>query len=102
MSIKVKPTVKRIDEEIEDICICPEAMNDPENLAMRRNVTEKKFVKDYDTIKAKLDDIRRRFERLNDNGYRDKNGADCWVEVQRLLSIEKTLRWVLSEEITDL
>jgi len=97
MSIKVKPTIKRNNEEIDEISVCPEAMNDPENLVMRRsNKKEEKFVKDYDTIKNKLDNTKKEIEYLKTNNY------NSWERLKLLGTIEIVLKWVLSEDDTDL
>jgi len=99
MSIKVKPTIKRINDEIDEPITCPEAMNDPENLAMRQNITEKKFVKDYDTIKAKLDEIDFQYSELMCTlNFDDETD----VKLCRLETIINTLGWVLRNDNSDL
>ena len=98
MSIKVKPTIKRFDDEIDEHVICPEAMNDPDNLAMRRNNDDRKFVKDYDTIKKELDRIKRESDKLEDNW-----SASCYrTRMDKLTIAEVVLRWVLRDDNSNL
>jgi len=99
MSIRVKLIVKRTNEEIDEPIICPEAMNDPDNLAMRKTKKEeKKFVKDYDTIKKELDKVMNRIDSLMD----DYNHPNYWDNLKMLSNFATVLKWVLDEGKSDL